>query len=169
MTPAAGVLACRARAPNKKGVPRDALCELVVCLGLVAAAIATTAATTTAATATATAAAAVSTAAAATTTVAATAATTATATIAATAAARRAIFTRTRFVDLDGATFHVGAVEFLHGCRRFLVVRESDETESALAAGLAVQSNHDVGHAATLSESLAKRVLGAAEGEIPHI
>jgi len=70
---------------------------------------------------------------------------------------------------LDAASIEVGAVEF--GDRRccFFVVRERDKAEAARAAGLTVEGNHDVGHAATLSEEIAKRIIGAAEGEIPHI
>jgi uncharacterized cupredoxin-like copper-binding protein len=153
----------------QKGVSFETpFCEFTMERGLVAAAvsaIAVSAATTAAATiATATAATA---SAAATITATATAAT---ATIAAAAtAALRTVFTRTRFVDLDGATVHVLAMEFADGCIGFLIGGESDETETARAAGLTIDGNHDVGHGATLTEGVAQRVFGGAEGEIPHI
>ena len=98
-----------------------------------------------------------------------TATATTTATIAAATAALRTVFTRARFVDLDGAAVHVLAMEFADGCVGFLIGGESDETESAGAAGLTVDGNHDVGHGATLTEGVAERVFGGAEGEIPHI
>jgi hypothetical protein len=133
--------------------------------GLVAAAITTvtvsTAAAATTAVSTAAATAAVSTAAAAATTL--VAATTAAATT------TRAIFTGTGFVDLNGTTFHVGTVEFFDGCGCLFIGREGDKAEAARAAGLTVKGDHDIGHGAHLSEGVAKRVFGAAEGEIPHI
>ena len=154
----------------KKGVSFETpFCEFTMERGLVAAAvsaIAVSAATTATATiATATATAATASAAA---TIAATAAT-ATAVATAATAALRTVFTRTRFVDLDGATVHVLAMEFADGCIGFLIGGESDETETARAAGLTIDGNHDVGHGATLTEGVAQRVFGGAEGEIPHI
>ncbi len=127
---------------------------------LVAAAI-TTVATATAATAavsTAAATAAVSTAAAAAATLVATA-----------TATTRAIFTRTRFIDLDGAALHVDTVEFFDSRSCLFIGREGNESESARTAGLTVKSDHDVRHGAHLAEGLAKRVFGAAEGEVPHV
>src|SRR5438067_1113705 len=104
----------------------------LVAVAATAAATAAAATEPTAAAAAATAAAAVTTAAAATTTATEpTAATTA-------AAATRALFARAGFVDGQGATVVLLAVECRDGGRRLVIVRHLDEAEPLAAAGVAV-------------------------------
>jgi hypothetical protein len=120
----------------------------------VSTATATAAATTTVSTA-ATATAAVSTT---TTPVAASASAAISTTAAATTA--RTILHRTGFIDSEVATTHVGAAESCDGCTTFVVAAHGDESESAGAAGCAVNHNDCIRDGAVCAENLAEVSVG---------
>jgi hypothetical protein len=119
------------------------------------------AATTTVASSTATTTVAAS-AAAATTTVAASAASAAATTISTTASATtaRTILHRTGFINSEVAAAHVGAAKSCDGCTTFVVAAHGDKSESAGAAGCAVNHDDCVSDGAVCAENLAEVSVG---------
>ena len=168
---------------HKKGGPCEGSAEGIElegsALGLPAAAAAATviAATATAAatiTATpATAAAATVAATAATTTAAATTvtatATAAAATATATTTEGWAFFTWAGFVDCEGATHPVFAVEFFDGSFHAFTGAHGDEAETARAAAVTVHDDCDFCDFAVLAEEFADVEFGRVEGKIPDV
>jgi hypothetical protein len=149
------------------GLPAAAAAATVIAATATAAATitatpATAAATTVAATAATTTAAA--------TTVTATA-TAAAATATATAATTEggAFFTWAGFVDCEGATHPVFAVEFFDGSFHAFTGAHGDEAETARAAAVTVHDDCDFCDFAVLAEEFADVEFGRVEGKIPDV
>ncbi len=148
------------------GLPAAAAAATVI------AATATAAATITATPATAAAATAVAATAATTTAAAATVTATATAaTATATAATTEggAFFAWAGFVDCEGATHPVFAVEFFDGSFHAFTGAHGDEAETARAAAVTVHDDCDFCDFAVLAEEFADVEFGRVEGKIPDV
>ncbi len=147
-----------------------ALAAAIAIPALAAATTATTAAAAVAATATAAATtAAAATVAATATAAAATTAVAATACAAAATTEGRAFFLRTSFIDRQGATAEIFAVQARDGSRHGFRCVHANEGKPTWTAALTVHRQEDIGNAAELGEQIAQIDIGGTEGEIPHI
>jgi len=77
------------------------------------------------------------------------------------------IFTRTRFIDRQGATAHVTAVEFRDRLVGIFLRRHLDEAEAARTAAEPVHDNLAAHDLAGLLEQLKQLVFGRVEREVP--
>jgi hypothetical protein len=148
------------------GLPAAAAAATVI--AATATAAATITATPAAAAATAVAATAATTTAAATVTATATAAA-ATATATAATTEGGAFFTWAGFVDCEGATHPVFAVEFFDGSFHAFTGAHGDEAETARAAAVTVHDDCDFCDFAVLAEEFADVEFGRVEGKIPDV
>jgi len=91
-----------------------------------------------------------------------------TTTVAATTTATATVLTRTRFVDAQGATTHVRAVESGDGLGGIIIVH-LDEPEATGALGLAVERNGHGDDFAMDFKQLPKLIFGRAKGHVSNI
>ena len=109
--------------------------------------------------------------AAATTAAAATTTTAAATTVAAAAAAATgtgAILTGTCFVDVDGTTAEIDAVEGLDCCVGLAGVGHLNEGKASRTAGFAVSDDRNIGHFAMSLKGIANVVFSSAEREVSN-
>jgi hypothetical protein len=85
------------------------------------------------------------------------------------ATTRRALLTRTRDIDRQGAAVHLVTVELFHGLLGLLAVRHRDECETAGTTGELVEDDFDDTDGANLAEEGLEVLGGAGEGEVPHV
>ncbi len=90
------------------------------------------------------------------------------ATTAATTTAAATVLARTRFVDAEGATTHVLAVE--RGDRLLgVLIAHLDEPEAAGALGFAIERHGNRDNLAMNGEELPKLIFGCAKGHVSNI